>query len=100
VIRKYTTQIFVTDIVKYDVIDKKEIFTPLQELNFELRCREFGFDFGELDVVMNGGTPIIIDVNNCVGGGHVPMLTGTKVFKEIDNTLLTFLYKRHANKSG
>jgi hypothetical protein len=95
IIKKYTTQIFVTDIQKYEVIDKRTLFTAEQENELIRKCKSFGFNFGELDVVMDGKTPVVVDVNNVVGGGNVPMLTGTPIFKEIDNTLITFLKSWH-----
>jgi hypothetical protein len=93
IIKKYTTQIFVTDIQRFEVIPIRQLFTEAQELDLVRKCQAFGFHFGELDVVMDGDTPIVVDVNNVVGGGNVPMLTGTDIFREIDSTLITFLYK-------
>lgn len=92
IIKKYTTQIFVTDIKKFEVVDKRKLFTQEEENLLIKKCTAFGFNFGELDMVMDGNKPVIVDVNNIVGGGFVPMLTGTPIFKEIDNTLIQFIY--------
>ncbi len=51
------------------VIDKRELFTEEQERRFNLGCKKFGFDLGDVDVMNDGGVPIVIDVNNVAGGG-------------------------------
>ena len=80
-------------------VPKETIFTAEQELDFVRKCNKFGVDFAEIDIVMDNGVPIVVDVNNVVGGGHDPGLTGTEICDLTDETFITFIKRRYDQAS-
>ena len=95
VAKRYEKIPFVTSTVKVDFIEPDNFFTPKEKADFVHKCKLFGVDFGEVDVLIDNGEKIVIDVNNIVGGNHPPLLMKTKEYKEIDQTFLEFI-KRNA----
>ena len=99
VLKSHKPTPFGSECTKHEVIDKRELFTIEQEFEFVLRCKEFGFDFGEVDIMKDENTPIVVDVNNCVGGGFVWGLTGTELHKQIDSLFISFIKQRYDKSS-
>jgi|GEM_PF-5060435 len=52
-----------------------------------------------LDVMIYEGQPVVIDVNNVVGGGHINAESGTQVSDDMDETFFDFIRGR-ARLSG
>jgi len=100
ILKSYKPTPFGSECTKHILISKQDMFKTLKhEYKFILNCKNFGFDFGEIDVVMDNGEPIIVDVNNCVGGGFVWGLTGTKIHKRIDKSFIAFIKNRYDRAS-
>ena len=99
VLKSYKSSVFGSECTRHDVIPKEELFSFEQEQDFLEKCKVFGIDFGEFDIMWDD-KPIVVDVNNVIGGGFVSGLTGTKLHADIDQTFLTFLKKRHKDKIG
>lgn len=100
ILKSYKPNPFGSECVRHELIDKNQLFTIEQEQDFHKKCKEFGFDFGEIDAMVDKGKLIIIDVNNVVGGGFVWGLTGTQLHKDIDYTFIKFLEKRINDKTS
>lgn len=94
VVKKYNKSVFNSDYVLSVNIPIQELFTPEQELDLMQKCRIFGVNFAELDVMILDGKPVVIDVNNIVGGGHINAESGTQVSDDMDNTFLGFVRSR------
>ena len=99
ILKSYKPTVFGSECTKHELIEKRQLFTPEAEARFILQCRKFGLDFGEIDIMMDDRVPIIVDVNNCVGGGFVWGLTGTEIHQHIDNTFITFIKRRYDKSS-
>ena len=99
ILKSYKPTIFGSECTKHEIVAKRQLFSPEAEAKFILKCMAFGLDFGEIDIMMDEGIPIIVDVNNCVGGGFVWGLTGTDIHKKIDNTFITFIKQRYDKSS-
>lgn len=83
VVRIYQKDLFETKIERCELIDKRDVFCDLDEQILEDDCDNFGFDHGELDVMIDLDKPVVIDVNNVVGGATIPGLTDTEYAKDI-----------------
>jgi hypothetical protein len=55
-----------TDYVWHEWVDKYTIFPGKAELELNAKCKQFGFDYGDIDFLMEDGKPVIIDINNVV----------------------------------
>lgn len=51
-----------------EIVNIRDFFSIEQEQDLVYKCGKFGFNYGEIDFQMDGNTPVIIDVNNIVGG--------------------------------
>lgn len=51
-----------------EILNIRDFFNPEQEKDLVRKCVEFGFNYGEIDFQMAGSTPVVIDINNIVGG--------------------------------
>ena len=90
-IRKiYQAHPFETKVIKSEEIGIRDLFTHEQEVDFGNKCRAFGVNLAEMDVLWDG-KPVVIDVNNVVGGNHVPMLTNA-LTKKIDDEIIEYFY--------
>ena len=87
----WQTDPFETKIVKSEMIAVSKLFNPKQKADFARKCQAFGVNLAEMDVLWNG-KPIVIDVNNIVGGQTVPGLSGTQSSLEVDNAIISYLY--------
>jgi len=94
VVKKYNRSIFNSDYVLSVNVPVQELFTPEQENDLMQKCKIFGVDFAELDVMINDGIPVVIDVNNIVGGGHINAESGTQVSDDMDQTFFDFIRGR------
>lgn len=76
------------------IVDKRLLFNEEQEKKFNLDCKKFGFDIGDVDVMNDRGTPIIIDVNNVAGGGMSTLFSelysDKQTYKMICEKILTY----------
>ena len=99
ILKSYKPTVFGSECTKHTIISKRQLFTSETEAKFILKCMEFGLDFGELDIMLDNGNPIIVDVNNCVGGGFVHGLTGTDIHQTIDDTFIDFIKQRYDKSS-
>lgn len=100
VIKKYNKSIFASDYVDNIEVPKQDLFTPEQERDLVQKCQKFGVDFAELDVMIYEGQPVVIDVNNVVGGGHINAESGTQVSDDMDETFFDFIRSRCPNLSS
>ncbi len=89
VVRYYKKDLFKTQNVRAELVDKREVFTRTQEDDFINRCTVFGFDLGEVDVVMDEGVPVVVDINN-VPSGRIEMTYKN----DIDKSIKTYLYDK------
>ncbi len=75
------------------------IFTASQEFELMIKCREFGFDYGEIDVLLDDGYPVVIDVNNVAGMGR-----GVDAFdpyrQEMADIFENFINKSYENRAN
>jgi hypothetical protein len=99
ILKQVKPGLFTSDYIKHEVIDKRRFFTKESENEFTKKCKKFGIDFGEIEFISDEGNPIIIDVNNCVGGGGVKGLSGTELHKQIDDLFITFIKQRYDQSS-
>ena len=53
-----------------------------------------------LDVMIYEGQPVVIDVNNIVGGGLIHAESGTQVSDDMDETFFDFIRSRCPNLSS
>jgi hypothetical protein len=94
VIKKYNKSAFSSDYIINEIIPKEYILTGEQEEILNIKCKEFGVDFGELDIMIYEGEPVVIDVNNIVGGGFIHAETGTEISDLMDQTFFDFIRDR------
>lgn len=92
VIKRYNSYPFIDDILKFEVIDKRIIFSEQQEKELIEKSKLFGLNFGEFDVVMDGDIPIVVDVNN-IPGAVIPPIFGTPISDEIEESFIAYLYE-------
>lgn len=70
VLKKESSDMFDVDnsLVSVEMIELKEVFSRHQIKYINDKCKLFGLDFGELDVLKDAGNEIyVIDVNNVAG---------------------------------
>jgi len=84
-----------TDYVTHEWIDVRRIFSEEEQGEFDRKCIEFGFDYGDVDFLMENDKPIIIDINNVVS--HISFTDWIK--KAQDDQFLRFI-KRRYDQSG
>lgn len=83
------------DYVKNEITDVSDVLTEEQVKDIVQKCSVFGFNYGDIDFLMDNGTPIVIDINNVTGWPYY-----TKEIRGIqDSQFLTFI-KRHYDKTG
>jgi len=90
--KRYETTEFVTGTEKVENIHPDKFFTPAEKQDLLNKCHIFGVDFGELDILIDNGRKIVIDVNNMVGGRHPGILARSIPYKEIDESFIKYLY--------
>jgi len=79
-----------TDYVWHEWVDKHLIFPGRAETELDEKCKQFGFDYGDVDFLMENGKPIIIDVNNVVSAiSFTPWIK-----KAQDTQFLKFIHDR------
>jgi len=83
------------DYVTHEWVDIRSIFTPQTQEEFDINCNTFGFNYGDIDFLMENGKPIIIDINNVVS--HISFTDWIK--KVQDEQFLRFI-KRRYDQSG
>jgi len=83
------------DYVTHEWVDVRRIFSEEEQREFDRKCVEFGFDYGDVDFLMENGKPIIIDINNVVS--HISFTDWIK--KVQDEQFLRFI-KRRYDQSG
>lgn len=82
------------DTVTSEFVNVRSIFTEQQQMQFDSRCRQFGFDYGDADLLIENGNPVIIDINNVVG----PHFFGDAEIKRVQDTqFLNFITRRYEN---
>lgn len=96
IVKIYQEDPFKTVISKCELVPTRRIYSESKELDLNKKCKEFGFDLGELDIILMDGNPIVIDVNNVVGGGNVPTLTDTDFAQDIKKATYEYLKSRSA----
>jgi len=94
IVKSWKPVIFKSNYVKHEIIDKRLFFSPEREVDFNEKCKEFGVDYACIEFLNDNGTPVIIDVNNVMGGGHVPALTGSAIEQEIHDEFYLFINNR------
>ena len=79
------------DYVSHEWVDVRSIFTESEQTLFDQKCAWFGFDYGDVDFLIDNGKPVVIDVNNIVSHIHF-----TPWIKQVqDEQFLRFITKRH-----
>jgi len=91
--KRYEKDRFNTSTVRVENIAPDKFFTGSETIDILEKCRIFGIDFGELDLLIDEGRKVVIDVNNLVGGHHPGILARSKPYKEIDESFLEMLKK-------
>jgi len=81
--------------ITHEWVDIREIFTPREQQLFDTKCALFGFNYGDVDFLMENGKPVIIDVNNIVA--HVFFTEWIKKAQDIQ--FLNFIKKRYDKAS-
>lgn len=84
------------NVVKSEFVNVRTIFTERQQWEFDQKCKEFGFDYGDADLLIENGKPIIIDINNIVG----PHFFAPWNKEAQDTQFLKFIQKRYENSSN
>src|SRR6056297_2211062 len=59
--------VFGSDYTKHTFVDKRKLFTDAQEQDFLNKCSQFGVDYADIEVMIDKGIPVVIDVNNVAG---------------------------------
>ncbi|MFA5586105.1 MAG: hypothetical protein WDA02_06105 [Saccharofermentanales bacterium] len=91
-IRKiYQKHPFETNVIKDELVPIRNIFSEEQEIDFNNKCKIFGFDLGDVDVLIDNGNPVVIDINNVVGPASV--LPNKDNYNKIDKAIVKYLYK-------
>ncbi len=87
-----------------DVVNIRDYFSIQDERLLIKKCNEFGFHYGEIDFLMDRGKPVIIDVNNVVGGSTTRDKKNiehdkkrTKIFTDF---LMEWMYESRFNGRG
>ena len=83
------------DYVTHEWVTPSSVFNVRAMMEFNEKCRRFGFDYGDVDFVMDQGTPIIIDINNVVS--HVWFTDWIKQAQ--DEQFIDFIQRRY-DQSG
>ncbi len=68
VVKKKKPNMFRSGYTSWEIVPKEDYFSQEQERWLVRCCDEFGLDYGEVDFLMGDGGPVVIDVNNVVGG--------------------------------
>lgn len=83
------------DYVWHEWVDVRSIFTEQEQAEFDKKCQKFGFDYGDIDFIMENGKPIIIDVNNVVSD-----ISFTPWIKTVqDKQFLNFIQRQYDKRS-
>lgn len=83
------------DYVTHEWVNVRKIFTEREQAQFDINCGKFGFNYGDVDFLMENGKPIIIDINNIVS--HIYF---TPWIKEVqDQQFLRFIKRRYDKAS-
>ncbi len=82
---------FISKVVKIEEIDTRSLFTQSQEKDFESKCKEFGVNLADIDVLWDG-KPVVIDVNNIVGGAIIRGLNDNTTATDINKTTIDYLW--------
>ena len=98
--KRYEKYRFKTSTIRVENIAPDEFFTVEEISDITQKCRKFGIDFGELDILVDNGKKIVIDVNNLVGGHHPGILARSQPYKEIDQSFLNMLKKYDNNRDA
>jgi hypothetical protein len=93
IFKKKKSSLFESSYISHEVVDKKYFFSDQQEQELIDKCNRFGFHCGIIDFQMED-RPIILDVNNVRGGGHVSSLTDTPNSDIMDKGLIDYLYHK------
>lgn len=98
--KRYEQEPFKTSTIKVDNIRPEDFFSPVEMKDVLNGCKRFGIDFGELDILIDKGEKIVIDVNNMVGGKHPEILARSQPYKEIDQSFLKMLKGYDNNRNA
>lgn len=94
VVKSWKPGVFSSKYVKHEVIDKRKFFDEEEEADFNLKCQEFGVNYACIEFINDNGKPVIIDVNNVIGGRTVPALTGSDIEQQIHLEFFNFIWLR------
>lgn len=79
----------------HEWVDVRSIFTIEAQKELEMKCAMFGFDYGDLDFLMENGKPIIIDVNNVVSA-----ISFTSWIKKAQDLQFINFIQRHCDQAS
>ena len=94
IVKIYQSDPFKTDIIRCELVPIRSVYTEATENELDLKCKLFGFDLGELDVMIIDNKPVVIDVNNIIGGGSIPTLTDTGFADSIKHATYNYLVSK------
>jgi hypothetical protein len=94
IVKRKKKSIFITDSVSSEIVPVDSIFNKEQEEDFNNKCKNFGVDYAEIDVMLDNGVPIVVDVNNVAG-----YRIGISMMDEKEKVFLEFINNRANDKS-
>ncbi len=77
--KRHKKDVFISPYAR-EVVNTRDYFSEQAERDLIKRCDEFGFHYGEIDFLMDGGKPVVIDVNNVVGANDPRDAESIKIF--------------------
>jgi hypothetical protein len=93
IMKIYQSDAFESRVIKVEEARVRDVFTKKQEADFERKCKAFGVNLAEMDVLIDD-KPVVIDVNNIVGGSTIRGYNDTEFAERIDNAVINYLWKK------
>ncbi len=78
--------------VTKEFVNIRDCFSRDDEDVLIKKCQKFGFNYGDIDFLMEDGVPVIIDVNNMVGGSEKLDNLCLKCKKVYEKTFWDYVY--------
>lgn len=100
VIKKEKSEMFKTKLISVEVIDPNIVLSNERQNEIAIKCKKFGLDFGELDMLFDkDGRPHVIDVNNIPGNGLLYNPLYKTIMDKYQETFKAFL-RNWANENN
>jgi len=81
--------------VKNEFIPIDSVLTIDQQKDIKCKCQIFGFNYGDIDFLIDNGIPVIIDLNNVAGWPYY-----TKEIQKVQDEQFLRFIKRRYDQSG